>query len=124
MQNKNITMNISKYTDFIIDVLSENKARDILKLDVRKRTSTVDYMVVASGNSSRHVKALSEILVEESKKIRMPSIGIEGESGSDWILIDFQDVLVHLMLPRVREFYNIEKLWSLHSIENKSAIES
>jgi ribosome-associated protein len=54
----------------------------------------------------------------------MPSVGIEGENGSDWILIDFQDVLVHLMLPRVREFYNIEKLWSLHSIEKQSAIES
>ncbi|HJL92875.1 MAG TPA: ribosome silencing factor, partial [Woeseiaceae bacterium] len=117
-------MNISKYTDFIIDILSENKATDVLRLDVRKRTSTVDYMVVASGSSSRHIKALSEILVEESKKIRMPSVGIEGENGSDWILIDFQDILVHLMLPRVREFYNIEKLWSLHSIEKQSATES
>jgi len=117
-------MNISTYTDFIIEVLSENKATDVLRLDVRKRTSAVDYMVIASGSSSRHIKALSEILVEESKKIKKPSIGIEGENGSDWILIDFQDVLIHLMLPRVREFYNIEKLWSFHSVERQRVTEN
>lgn len=110
-------MNISKNIDSIIDILKENKAIDILKIDVKKLTSTVDFMVIASGTSSRHIRGLSEIAMTEAKKNNISSIGVEGQDGSDWILIDFGDFLVHLMLPKVREFYNIEKLWGFESID-------
>tara|TARA_B100000073_G_scaffold46414_1_gene34367 strand:+ start:893 stop:1246 length:354 start_codon:yes stop_codon:yes gene_type:complete len=110
-------MNISKNIDPIIDILKENKAIDILKIDVKKLTSTVDFMVIASGTSSRHIRGLSEIAMAEAKKNNLFSIGVEGQEGSDWILIDFGDFLVHLMLPKVREFYNIEKLWGFESID-------
>jgi len=110
-------MNISKNIDSIIDILKENKAIDILKIDVKKLTSTVDFMVIASGTSSRHIRGLSEIAMAEAKKNNLSSIGVEGQDGSDWILIDFGDFLVHLMLPKVREFYNIEKLWGFVSLD-------
>ena len=110
-------MNISKNIDSITDILKENKAIDILKIDVKKLTSTVDFMVIASGTSSRHIRGLSEIATAEAKKNNLSSIGVEGQDGSDWILIDFGDFLVHLMLPKVREFYNIEKLWGFESID-------
>ena len=110
-------MNISKNIDSIIDILKENKAIDILKIDVKKLTSAVDFMVIASGTSSRHIRGLSEIAMAEAKKNNLSSIGVEGRDGSDWILIDFGDFLVHLMLPKVREFYNIEKLWGFESID-------
>ena len=110
-------MNISKNIDSIIDILKENKAIDILKIDVKKLTSTVDFMVIASGTSSRHIRGLSEIAMTVAKKNNLSSIGVEGQDGSDWILIDFGDFLVHLMLPKVREFYNIEKLWGFESID-------
>ena len=100
----------------LIDTL-RMKAKDINVLDVRKLTSTVDYMVMASGTSTRHVKAISQVIVEESKKVKKRPIGVEGEQGSEWVLIDFTDILVHIMLPRVREFYNLEKLWSLQPIK-------
>jgi ribosome-associated protein len=116
-------MDASKQTDTIIEILEENKASDITKIDVQHLTSTVDFMVIANGTSTRHIKALSEIVLRESKKIKITSIGVEGEDGSDWILIDFQDFLVHLMIPRIREFYNIEKLWQFNSMENKKISE-
>jgi ribosome-associated protein len=110
-------MNISKNIDSIIDILNENKAIDILKIDVQKLTSTVDFMIIASGTSSRHIRGLSEIVMAKAKKNKLPPIGVEGQDGSEWILIDFGDYLVHLMLPKVREFYNIEKLWGFGSID-------
>ena len=110
-------MNISKNIDSIIDILKENKAIDILKIDVKKLTSTVDFMIIASGTSTRHIRGLSEITIAEAKKNKLFSIGVEGQDGSDWILIDFGDFLLHLMLPKVREFYNIEKLWGFVSLD-------
>ncbi len=110
-------MNISKNIDSIIDILNENKAIDILRIDVKKLTSTVDFMIIASGTSTRHIRGLSEITIAEAKKNKLFSIGVEGQDGSDWILIDFGDFLLHLMLPKVREFYNIEKLWGFESID-------
>ena len=110
-------MNVTEHNELIIEILNDSKAKDIITLDVRGMTSTVDYMILASGTSSRHVKALSQILLEESKKHKKRAIGVEGEEGSEWVLVDFADILVHVMLPRVREFYNLEKLWSLKPIK-------
>ena len=100
-------------TDLVIEALEDVKAQDIVRLDVRDATTVTDYMVVASGTSNRHVKALVENVAEKAKEAGHRPIGIEGEEGGEWVLLDLQDTLVHVMLPKVREFYNLEKLWSL-----------
>ncbi|MDH4049436.1 MAG: ribosome silencing factor [Gammaproteobacteria bacterium] len=97
----------------VINALEDVKAKNIVMLDVRKLTSVTDYMVVASGTSNRHVKALSDAVADKAREAGHRPSGVEGEEGSEWVLLDLQDVLVHVMLPRVREFYNLEKLWSL-----------
>ena len=106
-------MNSEQLCTLIVDALEDVKAQDITVLDVRKMTAVTDYMVVASGTSSRHVKALAENVSEKAKAAGHRPIGIEGEDGGEWVLLDLQDALVHVMLPKVREFYNLEKLWSL-----------
>ena len=95
----------------VIDALEEPKAQNITELDVRDVTSMADYMVIASGTSNRHVKALADNVVEAAKKAEHPPIGTEGEDTGEWILVDLGDVIVHLMLPATREFYDLERLW-------------
>jgi ribosome-associated protein len=106
-------MNSEQLSTLIIDALNDIKAQDIIKLDVRNMTQVTDYMIVASGTSNRHVRALIENVAEKAKKAGHKPIGVEGEEGGEWVLLDLQDALVHVMLPKVREFYNLEKLWSL-----------
>ncbi|MDJ0699581.1 MAG: ribosome silencing factor [Woeseiaceae bacterium] len=106
-------MNSDELTDLVVDALDDIKAQDIVKLDVRDMTTVTDYMIVASGTSSRHVQALVENVAEKAKAAGHRPLGIEGEDGGEWVLLDLQDTLVHVMLPKVREFYNLEKLWSL-----------
>ncbi len=106
-------MNSKQLSELVVGALEEVKARDIVKLDVRDMTTVTDYMIVASGTSNRHVKALAEAVAEKSREAGHRPVGIEGEEGGEWVLLDLQDTLVHVMLPRVREFYNLEKLWSL-----------
>ncbi len=114
-------MNSKKLSDLVVEALEEVKARDIVKLDVRKLTTVTDYMIVASGTSNRHVKALADAVAEKSRRAGQRPLGIEGENGSEWVLLDLQDTLVHVMLPRVREFYNLEKLWSLSPASDMAA---
>ncbi len=97
----------------VVDALDDVKAQNIVKLDVREMTTVTDYMIVTSGTSSRHVQALADNVAEKATLAGHKPIGVEGEQGGEWILLDLQDVLVHVMLPKVREFYNLEKLWSL-----------
>ena len=106
-------MNSEALTDLVVDALDDVKARDIVRLDVRDMTTVTDYMVVASGTSNRHVKALVDNVAEKAKSAGHRPIGIEGEDGGEWVLLDLEDTLVHVMLPKVREFYNLEKLWSI-----------
>ena len=108
-------MNSEQLSTLVVDALEEVKAKDITVLDVRDMTEVTDYMVVASGTSSRHVKALIENVTEKAKAAGHRPIGVEGEDGGEWVLLDLQDALVHVMQPKVREFYNLEKLWSLGS---------
>ena len=114
-------MNSEQLSDLVVDALEEVKAKDIVKLDVRKLTTVTDYMIVASGTSNRHVKALADAVAEKSRQAGHRPLGIEGENGSEWVLLDLQDALVHVMLPRVREFYNLEKLWSLGPASDMAA---
>ena len=98
----------------ILDALEEAKAVDICQLDVRKLTDITDFMVIASGTSHRHVHAMAERVREAARQERLRPIGIEGEAENDWILIDYADVVVHVMMPQVREFYSLERLWNDH----------
>jgi ribosome-associated protein len=106
-------MNSEQLSNLVVDALESVKAKDIVKLDVRDMTTVTDYMVVASGTSNRHVKALADAVADKSKEAGHRPVGVEGADGCEWVLLDLQDTLVHVMLPRVREFYNLEKLWSL-----------
>ena len=106
-------MNSEALTDLVVAALDDVKAKDIVRLDVRDVTTVTDYMVVASGTSNRHVKALVDNVAEKAREAGHRPIGIEGEDGGEWVLLDLQDTLVHVMLPKVREFYNLEKLWSI-----------
>ncbi len=117
-------MNSEQLCVLVIEALEEVKAKDIVKLDVRKLTTVTDYMIVASGTSNRHVKALAEAVAEKSREAGHRPAGIEGEDGSEWVLLDLQDALVHVMLPRVREFYNLEKLWSLSPARDMAALDN
>ena len=100
----------------MINALQEVKAQKIIKLDVRNITTVTDFMVIASGTSTRHIKALADKVLKKSREAGYRPIGIEGQEGSEWVLIDLDTILVHLMLPQVRDFYNLEKLWSLEPI--------
>jgi len=114
-------MNSEQLCDLVVDALEEIKAVDILKLDVRNMTTVTDWMIVASGTSSRHVQALVDNVAEKAKAAGHRPAGVEGESGGEWVLLDLQDALVHVMLPKVREFYNLEKLWSMRPAGDAAA---
>ena len=93
--------------------LEELKAKDIVELDVRGKTSIADYIVVAGGTSSRHVKSVADEVIKYAKKAGMQPLGVEGQREGEWVLVDLGDIIVHVMLPRVREFYGLERLWSV-----------
>ncbi len=98
---------------FVCDELEALKAKDIKVLDVGKFTTIADYLVVASGTSGRHVRSVSDKLAEASKERGVIPLGVEGKEGSEWVLIDLADVVVHIMQPSVRDFYKLEDLWSV-----------
>jgi ribosome-associated protein len=96
----------------VVEALEELKAANIKVLDVRSLTDITDIMVIASGTSDRHVRSVADRVIEKAKEAGFRPFGIEGERDGEWVLVDLPDVLVHIMLPRVREFYGLEKLWS------------
>ena len=93
------------------EALLDVKAKDILELDVSAISNVADYMVIASGTSTRHIKALADNVAEEARKAGFRPIGVEGERDAEWILIDLGFVVVHVMLPTARKFYDLESLW-------------
>ena len=97
--------------DVVLDALADMKAVDIKALDVRGLTDITDTMVVASGTSDRHVKSIADRVVQRCKEAGFRPFGMEGERDGDWVLVDLHDVVLHVMLPRIREFYALEKLW-------------
>ena len=95
----------------ILDALADMKALEVKVLDVRGITDIADFMVIASGTSDRHVRSVAQRVVEKTKAAGFRPHGVEGQQDSDWVLIDLHEMIVHVMLPRVREFYGLEKLW-------------
>lgn len=94
-------------------VLDEKKAQDYKLIDVTGRTSVCDYMIVVTGTSNRHLKALSDYVIEKIKELGETPLGVEGEQGSDWVLLDLGDIIVHIMTQQSRDYYQLEKLWSV-----------
>ncbi|MDC0626431.1 ribosome silencing factor [Methylophilaceae bacterium] len=101
----------TKLNQFIINSLEDIKAFDITVIDVRKKTSIADYMIIASANSNRQTKALARHLKDTLKEINKSVANIEGEVDGEWVLVDLNDVLVHIMLPTTRAYFNLEELW-------------
>ena len=97
---------------WIVEALDDAKAANILELDIRSLTQIADWMVLASGTSTRHVLALAERLREAGVRHGLKPTGVEGENNAEWVLLDFGDLIVHLMLPATREFYDLEGLWN------------
>jgi ribosome-associated protein len=101
--------------------LDDIKAVNVRILDVRNLTDIADTLVIASGNSDRHVRSIADRVVEFAKKAGFRPMGVEGERDGEWVLVDLQDVIVHVMLPRVREFYRLENLWDVSAARREAA---
>ena len=97
---------------FIVEQLEDAKAQHINVIDVQQKTSITDAMIVCSGTSSRHVKSIATQLVQKAKELGRQPLGVEGENGSEGVLVDFADAIVHVMQANIRDYYQIEKLWS------------
>lgn len=104
-------MQAEQLKEIVVNALEDVKAQDISVIDVRGRTSVTDYMVLASGTSNRHVRSLADSVVTEAKGNGVRSANVEGANASDWILVDLGDIVVHVMMPATREFYDLERLW-------------
>ena len=96
----------------IEQILNDNKAAEIETINLKNKTSIADFMIIANGNSSRHIQALSEILLDELKKRGVKNCRLEGRNSNDWKLIDAIDIIIHIFHPEKRKFYNLEKMWS------------
>lgn len=106
-------MNANELRQLVITTLDDNKAQAITDLDVTSLTDVADYMVICSAISSRHTHALADKLVEAVKAQGVRPLGVEGLEENEWVLVDLHDVIVHIMLPETRDFYSLEKLWSM-----------
>lgn len=116
-------MQIEQLKQLVLDTLADMKARDVAVMDVRGKTAVTDFMVVASGTSDRHVKAVAETVAFRAKEAGEPPLGTEGVQEGEWALVDLNSVVVHVMLPKVRDFYNLERLWSAPAaVESKVVV--
>ena len=103
---------INKLKNEIENILNDNKALEVKIINLKNKTSIADFMIIASGTSSRHIQALSEILLNELKKKGINNCHLEGQDSNDWKLIDTMDIIIHIFHPEKRRFYNLERMWS------------
>ena len=106
------TKKISQLKNEIESILSDNKATEITSINLKNKTTIADFMIVASGNSSRHIQALSEILLDQLEKKGINNCRLEGKNSNEWKLIDAKDIIIHIFLPEKRKVYNLERMWS------------
>ena len=104
--------------------MDDIKAKDVVVLDVRGKTSITDIMIVASGTSDRHVKSIAQTVAFKAKQAGETPLGTEGVEDGEWALVDLNGVVVHVMQPKVRDFYHLERLWSMDQPETKPSVES
>lgn len=114
-------MELEQLKQLVLDALDDMKAKDVLVLDVRGKTSITDLMIIASGTSERHVKAVAETVAFRAKEGGEPPLGSEGLTEGEWALVDLNIIVVHVMLPKVRDFYALERLWSAAEVNRKAA---
>lgn len=115
-------MDIDDLRILVKKAMEDLKAEDIVELDVRDKTSIADYLFIASGTSSRHVRSIANNVVVEAKNAGLKPLGVEGELEAEWVLVDLGDIIVHVMQPQVREFYDLESLWRVTVVERQDAI--
>ncbi len=108
-------LNIEQLKQLVVDAIEDVKGADIKIIDVRGKSNVTDIMVIATGNTSRQIKAIADNIVEKAKAAGVRPLGMEGEQHAEWILIDLGDVVAHIMQPAIRDFYNLEKLWGEES---------
>lgn len=106
-------MNSQELARLALEALEDMKGQDIIEIDIQGKSTIADAMIVATGTSQRHVKSLAEHVRQSAKEAGMPPLGVEGEDSGDWVLVDLNDVIVHVMTSETREYYAIEKLWSV-----------
>ena len=113
---------INKLKKEIENILNDNKALEVKSIDLKDKTSIADFMIVASGSSSRHIQSLSEILLEKLKEQGIKNCRIEGQNSNEWKLIDARDIIIHIFHPEKRQFYDLEKMWSEEIPKEKAMI--
>ncbi len=114
-------MNSNELTKLVLFTLEDNKAIDVAQLDVRELTDVVDNMIICTATSSRHASSMADKVIQAAKAAGVRPLGVEGEKQGEWVLIDLIDVIVHIMQADTREFYSLEKLWSMaETVRNKS----
>jgi ribosome-associated protein len=109
-------------SEIAVAALEDMKAANVRIIDVRKLTDVTDTMIVATGTSNRHVRSIADRVVEKCKDAGFRPLGVEGDREGEWVLVDLHDVLVHVMLPRIREFYGLEKLWDVRPSQRDAAL--
>lgn len=114
---------LSRIVKVVEGALDEMKAVQVKVLDVRQLTDIADTLIIASGTSDRHVRSIADRVLEHAKKAGFRAMGVEGQRDGEWVLVDLQDVIVHIMLPRVREIYRLENLWDVSAARREAALE-
>jgi ribosome-associated protein len=117
-------MTVEELRDLALKTLEDMKARDVAVLDVRGKTSITDIMIVASGTSDRHVKSLANAVSVKAKHAGEPPLGVEGADDGEWALVDLNGVVVHIMQPKVRDYYQIERLWKVDGASAEQAADA
>ena len=117
-------MTVEELRDLALKTLEDMKAQDVSVLDVRGKTSITDIMIVASGTSDRHVKSLADAVAIGAKQAGEPPLGVEGTTEGEWALVDLNGVVVHIMQPKVRDYYQIERLWNVDSAQETEAADA